>query len=112
MERFEGASFILNFLEGMGMEGCVGRSLISVVCDGMERLDGGRGSRVGGCGWMGMIDFLVLMLMRGCGLDGEHFVVAAVDGWGWLVFRLREVASGCRCILEGIQKRLVLQEIV
>ena len=56
MERFEGAFSFWQSREGMGMEGCVGRSLISVVCDGMERLDGGLGSRVGGCGGMGMED--------------------------------------------------------
>ena len=61
----------------------------------MEGVDVGRGSRGGGCGWMGMVDFSVLMLMRGCGMDGESSVVAVVGGWGFLVFRLRDVASGC-----------------
>ena len=41
----------------MGMEGSAGGSLVSVACEGMEGVDGGLGSRVGGCGGMGMEDF-------------------------------------------------------
>ena len=46
------------------------------------------------------------MSMPGCGLDGANVAVVGVDGWGWLSFRLLDVASGCRCTVEGVQNML------
>ena len=71
------------------MEGCVGRSRISVVCVGMEAVDGGLGSRVGACGWMGMVDFSRLDVDGGLGSR-----VAGVDGWGWRFFGPSFATSG------------------
>ena len=97
--------------EGMGMEGSAGGPLLSVSCEGMEGVDGGRGSRVGvcggmgmvdfsapsaPCGWMGMVDFSRLDVMPRCGLDGANFncfsapsaPCGGMEMEDWLVFRL------------------------
>ena len=105
------------------MEGSAGGSLLSVACEGMEGVDGGLGSRVGGCGGMGMEDFSRLdvhaeMWIGWCKFqiflgafgalwrDGEgglvgFSVVRCRFGMsmivGMVLFRLPDVGAGCRC---------------
>ena len=102
MEGFLGAPAAAG-CERMGLEGSAGGSLLSVSCEGMEGVDGGLGSRVGGCGGMGMEDFSRLdvhaeMWIGWCNIGFFRRLRRTVEGWrlrtGWFF--------GCQMSLEDV----------
>ena len=59
---------------------------------------------------VGMVVFSCLDVMPRCGLDDTNFIFfLGAFGAVWRVGWLRDVASGCRCNVEGLQNMLALQ---